>query len=236
MMKRHIIDQLEKLTGHRFKNEDRLKRALTHSSVQGLVEGNYERLEFLGDRVLGLLVAEMLYQFFPHASEGELSVRLNGLVNTQTCADIALEMGLPDMIHVGFEMKNLENRRVANMYADVIEALIAVMYLDGELVCVRPFIRKYWQDRARKMDAGRRDAKTELQEWAHTQDGAQPQYRVVKRYGPDHDPIFMVEVKVFGFAPEIGQGSSKRHAERVAAEKILRREGVWQSIEKSDHE
>ncbi|EJF81931.1 ribonuclease III [Bartonella doshiae] len=234
-MKRSMVDHLEKLTGHRFKDEEKLKRALTHSSVQDSEWGNYERLEFLGDRVLGLLIAEMLYQFFPQASEGELSVRLNGLVNAQTCADIALELGLSDMIHVGFEMRSLKGRRLTNMYADVIEALIAVMYLDGGLQSVRPFIQRYWQSRAQQMDAGRRDAKTELQEWAHIQGGLQPDYRVVKRSGPDHDPIFIVEVSVSGFAPEIGQGSSKRCAERMAAEKILRREGIWKTMEKNDH-
>ncbi|WP_074380851.1 ribonuclease III [Bartonella doshiae] len=234
-MKRSMVDHLEKLTGHRFKDEETLKRALTHSSVQDSEWGNYERLEFLGDRVLGLLIAEMLYQFFPQASEGELSVRLNGLVNAQTCADIALELGLSDMIHVGFEMRSLKGRRLTNMYADVIEALIAVMYLDGGLQSVRPFIQRYWQSRAQQMDAGRRDAKTELQEWAHIQGGLQPDYRVVKRSGPDHEPIFMVEVSVSGFAPEIGQGSSKRCAERMAAEKILRREGIWKTMEKNDH-
>ncbi|WP_407965089.1 ribonuclease III [Bartonella sp. C271] len=235
-MKYHVIDQLEKLTGHSFKDVDRLKRALTHSSVQSSENGNYERLEFLGDRVLGLLIAEMLYKIFPQASEGELSVRLNGLVNAQTCADIALEMGLPDMVHVGCEMKNLEGRRLANMHADVIEALIAVIYLDGGLESVRPVIQRYWQDRAKKMNAGRRDAKTELQEWAHTQDSAQPHYQVVQRYGPDHDPIFIVEVSICGYAPEIGRGSSKRQAERDAAERILRREGIWEIEGQHNHE
>ncbi len=235
-MKRLMIDQLFKLTGHRFKDEERLTKALTHSSVQDSEQGNYERLEFLGDRVLGLLIAEMLYQLFPQASEGELSVRLNHLVNAQTCADIAREMRLPDMIRVGFEMKNFEGRRLINMHADVVEALIAVIYLDGGLESVRPFIQKYWQSRAKKMDAGRRDAKTELQEWAHIQGNAQPHYQVIKRSGPDHDPVFMVEVSISGFASEIGQGSSKRYAERMAAEKILRREGVWKTVGKNDHE
>ncbi|CBI76202.1 ribonuclease III [Bartonella clarridgeiae 73] len=228
-MKHQIIDQLERLTEHSFKDADKLKKALTHSSVQSSEQGNYERLEFLGDRVLGLLIAEMLYQIFPQASEGELSVRLNGLVNAQTCADIALEMGLPNMIRVGCEMKNLEGRRLANMYADVIEALIAVIYLEGGLESVRPFIQKYWQNRAKKMNAGRRDAKTELQEWAHTKDRAHPHYQVLQRCGPDHDPIFVVEVSICGFASEIGRGSSKRQAERDAAERILRREGIWET-------
>ncbi|WP_455477423.1 ribonuclease III [Bartonella sp. B41] len=234
-MNNSIINQLERLTGYHFKDKDKLKRALTHSSVQDPENGNYERLEFLGDRILGLLIAEMLYEFFPRASEGELSVRLNGLVNAQTCADIALEMGIPDMIHVGFEMKSLEGRRLTNMYADVVESLIAVIYLGGGLESVRPFIRKYWQNRAKQMDAGRRDAKTELQEWAHVQGSAQPHYRVVKRDGPDHDPVFVVEVSISGFAPEIGKGPSKRYAERMAAEKILRREGIWKTSVKNNH-
>ncbi|MCZ2328533.1 ribonuclease III [Bartonella sp. F02] len=236
MVRSSIVSRLEKLTGYNFKDEDRLKRALTHSSVQDSEQGNYERLEFLGDRILGFLIAEMLYQFFPQASEGELSVRLNGLVNAKTCADIAQEMGLPDMVHVGFEMKNLGGRRLVNIYADVIESLIAVIYLDGGLESVRPFIQRYWKDRALQMNAGRRDAKTELQEWAHTQGNVQPQYRVVNRCGPDHDPVFMVEASVSGFEPEIGQGSSKRQAERMAAEKILRREGIWETVKGNDCE
>lgn len=235
-MDRQKIERLQEATGHIFKNEDRLRRALTHSSVQDAGQGNYERLEFLGDRVLGLLISEMLCSFFPTATEGELSVRLNGLVNAETCAEIALEIGLPDIIYVGAEMKNLDERRLANMHADVVEALIAAIYLDDGLDAVRPFINRYWQDRARQSDAARRDAKTELQEWAHTQNGAQPQYRVVRRRGPDHDPVFEVEVRISGFAPETGKGGSKRHAERAAAERLLIREGVWKPAESKEHE
>ncbi|MBI0163084.1 ribonuclease III [Bartonella sp. M0283] len=230
------VEKLEQATGHKFLNEERLRRALTHSSVQDQTHGNYERLEFLGDRVLGLLVSEMLFGFYPRASEGELSVRLNGLVNAVTCAEIAQEIGLPDIVYVGAEMKNLDERRLANMHADVVEALIAAMYLDGGLDAVRPFIRRYWEERARQSGAARRDAKTELQEWAHTQNGAQPQYRVVKRHGPDHDPVFDIEVRVAGFAPETGRGRSKREAERHAAEKLLVRESVWEETESQNNE
>lgn len=230
------IERLEKLIGYTFKDKNSLKRALTHSSVQGSEWGNYERLEFLGDRVLGFLIAEMLYQFFPQASEGELSVRLNGLVNARVCADIALGMGLSDMIYVGFEMKDLRGHRLANMYADVIEALIAAIYHDGGLEKARLFVQKYWRDRAVQMNAGRRDAKTELQEWAHTQGGVQPHYRILERLGPDHDPVFVVEANVSGFKSGIGRGNSKRHAERMAAEEILRREGVWETMKKNDRQ
>lgn len=226
-MSERNLAKLELATGHRFTNEKQLHRALTHASLQDAADGNYERLEFLGDRVLGLLISEMLCRLFPSASEGELSVRLNALVNAETCSEIAKEIGLPQMIYMGAEMKMLEGRRLSNMYADVVEALIAVIYLDGGLEAVRPFIARYWEARAKATETQRRDAKTELQEWAHQQQGAQPIYRVVKRKGPDHEPIFEVEVRILGFAPANGIGRSKRHAERAAAEQLLCREGVW---------
>ncbi|EJF90632.1 ribonuclease III [Bartonella tamiae] len=235
-MEHHVIEKLEKSTGHHFKNILRLERALTHASLQDASKGNYERLEFLGDRVLGLLVSEALCEIFSDASEGELSIRLNGLVNAETCAEIAMEIDLPEMIYVGAEMKNLDDRRLANIHADVVEALIAVIYLDGGLDAVRPFIHRYWDDRARQSHAGRQDAKTELQEWAHTQNSAHPNYRIVKRRGPDHDPIFEIEVRISGFAPEIGKGRSKRLAERAAAEKLLIREGVWPKTERCEND
>lgn len=231
MIQRH---HLEEITNHRFLNEQRLTEALTHSSARSSLEGNYERLEFLGDRVLGLLIAEMLCSFFPKASEGELSVRLNALVNAETCATIALEAQIPPMIIMSPEMRNLDGRRLVNTYADVVESLIAVIYLDGGLEAVRPFIQRFWQMRAQQQGAGRRDAKTELQEWAHQQNGSQPLYKVLKRTGPDHDPMFDVEVRLSGFAPASGKGRSKRSAERAAAETLLKREGVWYKTEKAD--
>jgi len=219
--------QLEKATGHRFKDRIRLERALTHASVQDAGKGNYERLEFLGDRVLGLVVAEMICCIFPDATEGELSVRLNALVNAEVCTQIAEEIGLPGMIHMGPEMKSLEGRRLGNMYADVVEALIAVIYLDGGLEAARLFVFRYWDERIRRSENQRRDAKTELQEWAHRQGGVQPIYRILRRKGPDHEPVFEVELRVSGFASTRGKGQSKRQAERAAAEEMLYREGVW---------
>jgi len=227
LMSERYVKQLGKITGHRFRDKTLLLQALTHSSMQDADRGNYERLEFLGDRVLGLVIAEMIYRLFPDATEGELSVRLNALVNAEACAQIAEEIGLPDMIHMGVEMRSLKGRRLGNMYADVVEAVIAVIYLDGGLEAVRPFIYRYWDRRVRQSESQRRDAKTELQEWAHRQGGAQPLYRVLKRKGPDHDPMFEVEVWVSGFASAKGKGQSKRQAERAAAEELLCREGVW---------
>ncbi|MEN5297397.1 ribonuclease III [Brucella sp. TWI559] len=218
---------LEERTGHRFLNLKRLERALTHSSVQGPSRPNYERLEFLGDRVLGLVVAEMLFESFPDAPEGELSVRLNALVNAETCAEIADEIRLADLIQTGSDIKSLNDKRLLNVRADVVEALIATIYMDGGLDAARRFIKRYWQGRSLETGAARRDAKTELQEWAHQQGNVHPSYVVLDRSGPDHDPSFTVEVTVKGFAPETGEGRSKRIAEQSAAEAMLYRESVW---------
>ncbi|RCL00968.1 MAG: ribonuclease III [Candidatus Tokpelaia sp. JSC188] len=222
------IKQLEKAIGHRFQNKARLEQAMTHASLKSASQGNYERLEFLGDRVLGFLIAEILNQLFPDASVGELSIRFNRLVNAEVCAQVAEEIGLLDKVRMGTEMKSLEGRRIFSIHADVVEALIAVIYLDGGLEAVRPFIHRYWDKRIHGLDSQRRDAKTQLQEWAHQQDRAQPFYRVLKRHGPDHDPLFEVEVQVSGFAPTRGSGQSKRQAERAAAEKMLCQENVWE--------
>lgn len=219
--------ELEKITGHHFTDKARLVQALTHSSVQNAQGGNYERLEFLGDRVLGIVTAEMLFRLFPDMKEGDLSVRLNALVNADTCAQIAEEIGLLTMIHMGPEMRGLSARRLCNIYADAVEALIAVIYLDGGLAAARAFIERYWGARARDSVNLRRDSKTELQEWAHQKTGEPPRYRVVKCKGPAHDPVFEIEVRINGFAPATGRGRSKRQGEQAAAEEMLVREGVW---------
>jgi ribonuclease-3 len=173
----------------------------------------------------------MLFEAFPEAPEGELSVRLNALVNAETCAAIADEIGLADLIHTGSDIKSLNDKRLLNVRADVVEALIATIYLDGGLEAARSFIKRYWKKRSLETGAGRRDAKTELQEWAHQQGNVHPSYSVLSRSGPDHDPLFVVEVQVQGFAPENGEGRSKRIAEQSAAEAMLYREGVWKRDE-----
>ncbi|WP_320199347.1 ribonuclease III [Agrobacterium sp. rho-13.3] len=222
------IGRLEALIGYEFKEKARLDRALTHASARSAKEGNYERLEFLGDRVLGLCVAEMLFATFRHATEGELSVRLNQLVSADSCAAIADEMALHLFIRTGSDVKKLTGKTMLNVRADVVESLIATIYLDGGLEASRKFILKYWQKRAVSVDAGRRDAKTELQEWAHAKFTATPSYRIDERTGPDHDPSFTVTVEIPGVAPETGVDRSKRAAEQMAATRLLEREGVWQ--------
>lgn len=218
--------KLETLIGHEFVEKERLDRALTHASAR-TDKGNYERLEFLGDRVLGLCIAELLFRTFGTAAEGELSVRLNALVNAETLAEIADEIGLTELIRAGSEVKTLAGRKRVNIRADALESLIAALYLDGGLDVARRFVLRYWEPRSRVTGAARRDPKTELQEWAHQAAAATPSYQIESREGPDHDPVFKVSVRVGQFTPAYGTGRSKREAEQAAAASMLQREGVW---------
>lgn len=222
------LADLEARTGHKFSNLARLDRALTHSSAKSMAGTDYERMEFLGDRVLGLCIAELLFSNFPSANEGELSVRLNALVNADTLAEVADEIGLHEFIRTGADVRDLTSDRQRNMRADVVESLIATIYLDGGLAAANKFIRRYWSERSKHNMAARRDAKTELQEWAHKHFSIVPNYREISRDGPDHEPTFVIEVSVAKLDPERAQGRSKRLAEQSAAEKILIREGIWE--------
>jgi ribonuclease-3 len=222
---------LKEPTGHLFRDHVRLRRALTHASARGSTGADYERLEFLGDRVLGLIVADLLFNAFPAASEGELSLRLNALVNAETLAEIADEVGLPQLIHAGAEIRSMEGRKRVNLRADALESLIAALYLEGGIETARRFILRYWEPRSKALRQARRDPKTELQEWAHQAAGAIPAYTLEGREGPDHDPLFIISVKVGGYEPASGIGRSKREAEQAAAMAVLLREGVWSKEE-----
>jgi ribonuclease-3 len=223
-----LADVLRERTGHDFADLERLQRALTHASARGVRSGaDYERFEFLGDRVLGLVVADMLFKAFPAAAEGELSVRLNALVNAEALAEIADEIGLTEFIRAGSEVKTLAGRKRVNIRADALESLIAALYLDGGLDVARRFITRYWEPRSKITGAARRDPKTELQEWAHQAAAATPSYQVEGREGPDHDPVFTVSVRVGTFEPAVGTGRSKREAEQAAAAIMLQRQGAW---------
>ncbi|NRP71164.1 Ribonuclease 3 [Ensifer psoraleae] len=220
--------RLEAVIGYQFVEKERLDRALTHSSARNAKGSNYQRLEFLGDRVLGLCVAELLFQTFRDANEGELSVRLNQLVSAESCAKVADDLSLHEFIRTGSDVKKITGKHMMNVRADVVESLIAAIYLDGGLEAARRFVLLHWTARAASADGARRDAKTELQEWAHARFGVAPKYRTDDRSGPDHDPRFTVTVEVMGLAPETGTDRSKRGAEQVAATRLLEREGVWQ--------
>jgi ribonuclease III len=222
---------LKEPTGHLFRDHVRLRRALTHASARGSTGADYERLEFLGDRVLGLAIADLLFNAFPAASEGELSLRLNALVNAETLAEIADEVGLPQLIHAGGEIRSMEGRKRVNLRADALESLIAALYLEGGIETARRFILRYWEPRSKALREARRDPKTELQEWAHQAAGAVPAYTLESREGPDHDPLFTIRVKVGDYEPASGIGRSKREAEQAAAMAVLLREGVWGRVE-----
>jgi ribonuclease-3 len=225
---RALAAALEATAGLTFSDHERLRRALTHASARAKDAGSdYERMEFLGDRVLGLVVAEFLYQKFPEASEGELSLRLNAMVNAETLAEISEAIGLPELINAGNEMRSLEGRKRVNLRADALESLIAAIYLEGGLGAARNFIQRHWSARSSAVGEPRRDPKTELQEWSHQVGGGVPVYNIEGREGPDHDPLFTISVKLLGFEPATGSGRTKRQAETAAAAAILKREGVW---------
>lgn len=226
-----LAEAVERRTGIAFHQKGLLLEALTHASARGAKGSDYQRLEFLGDRVLGLVVAEMLYHAFPDAPEGELSVRLNALVNAETLAEVTDHLGLDELIHIGSDLKALAARKQVNLRSDVMEALIAVIYLQDGLEAARRFIHANWENRSRRPLAARQDPKTALQEWAHQVSGAAPEYVVESRDGPDHDPVFTVAVNIKGYEGGRGRGRSKREAEQVAATEILIREGVWQKAE-----
>ena len=223
------IAEFEELIGYTFSNHERVKRALTHARATRKPGDNshYERLEVLGDRVLGVCIAEMLFEAFPTAPEGELSVRLNALVSGKTCAAIADEIGLHAFITTGNDVKRVTGKRMRSVRADVVESVIAAIYLDGGLEQERHFITRYWKGRLHETGAGIRDSKTALQEWAHSHQNETPTYKLLEKTGPDHDPLFRVSVAIDGIEDGQGRGRSKRAAEQAAARSVLLREGVW---------
>lgn len=227
------LGELEQRIGYQFSSLESLHKALTHASAIRRNTDNYqyERLEFLGDRVLGLVVSELLFETFPNAEEGELSLRLNALVSGKTCAEIADEIKLHEYIRTGTDLKHLTSKRMQGVRADVVEAMIAAVYLDGGLGAAACVVKKLWQKRLFLADAARRDSKTALQEWAHSQKLGTPNYQLVDQSGPDHDPLFTVTVHLENNEGAEGKGRSKRSAEQRAARKVLEREGIWQAEE-----
>jgi len=213
---------LEEKLGHRFADPALLKRALTHASAASTLSN--ERLEFLGDRVLGLVVAETLHARYPDESEGPLTVRLHALVRAEACAKVAEAVELPAYVHLagpGFD----SHRARAAILSDVCEAVIAALYLDGGMAASRAFIKRHWAEMLDDpgLGAEMRDAKTRLQEWAQGRGLPPPAYRETARSGPAHAPHFVIEASVEGMAPETGEGGSKREAEQDAAAKLLAR-------------
>jgi ribonuclease III len=226
---RRTASVLENRIGYRFRDAALLTIALTHiSALKGPRNraGSYQRLEFLGDHVLGLVISDMLFRSFPKADEGELSRRLADLVRKETCAEIAVSIELGAAIKLGSSEANAGARRRPAILADVCEALIGAVYLDGGYAGASALVERLWQERMRATAQPLRDPKTVLQEWAQARGLPTPAYREVARSGPDHSPEFRVAVQLPNFAPAEGLGRSKRAAEQAAAAAMLTREGV----------
>ena len=225
------LDALEARVGHRFADRRLLERALTHTSAVTNAAESYQRMEFLGDRVLALTVAGMVYRAFPQADEGELARRLNALVKRETCAEVARELCLGEVMRLGSGEAQSGGRGKTAILGDVAEALIAAIHLDAGFETARIFVESRWTERMMAARGPLRDAKTTLQEWLQGRGLAAPGYRLVSRSGPDHDPLFTIAVDIAGVDGETGTGRSKREAEQNAATRVLVREGLWKDTD-----
>lgn len=215
------LGDLEQQLGHAFRDKALIKRALTHASSSGVASN--ERLEFFGDRVLGLVIAEKLHELYPSDTEGALALKFNALVRKEACAAAAAAAGLPDHLILANSEAVSGGRNKAVIVAGACEAVIAALYLDGGMEAARNFIERYWSDAFAALNDDMRDPKTALQEWA--QSGSMkttPLYRLLNREGPDHAPRFIVEVSA-GNERATGEGHSKREAEQAAAAAMLER-------------
>ncbi len=215
--------ELSDIIGYRF-SEPRLARAaLTHRSAAGRGVPTYERLEFLGDRVLALVVADLLYENFPDEEEGALAKRLVALVRRETLAEVAEDLGLGALLALSKGEEDAGGRENPAILADACEAVIGAIFRDGGLAPARDFVGRHWRPLMAREERPPKDAKTTLQEWAQGSGYDLPEYSMVGRRGPDHAPRFTIEVQVADFPPERGEGATKRMAEQVAAERLLRR-------------
>ncbi len=222
------LAELEERIGYTFRDQNLLALALTHMSSATAVErGNYQRLEFLGDRVLGLAASELLYRAFPQASEGDLSRRFSEVVRRESCAAVARGWETGAYLWLGSGESSSGGRANTAILADVCEAILGAVFLDGGYEAARTVVELGFRERIAAAGEARRDAKTELQEWAQAQALPTPTYTVAEQSGPQHAPVFRIAVKVRGVDKAFGTGSSKRAAEQDAARGLLLREGVW---------
>jgi ribonuclease-3 len=223
------LGQLSARLGHEFADATLLKLALTHASARPGSKPNEdnERLEFLGDRVLGLAVAELLTRRFPDASEGELACWFNYLVRTETCAEVAQSWALGDFILMSGGEAGSGGRRKKTILANACEAVLGAIFADAGYEPARAVVNREWEPHLDVLEQAAPDAKSALQEWAQGKQLPLPRYVEIAREGPDHAPRFTAEVQVEGVGPERGAGASKREAEQAAALAMLMREGIW---------
>lgn len=224
------LTPLQRTLGHKFRDKALLRQALTHASARaGEAAQDNERLEFLGDRVLGLAIAELLCEAHPDAHEGELARQFNLLVQRDACAEVAAGMALGEHLRLSGSELTSGGRGKASILADACEAVLGAVFLDAGFDATRKLVRKFWQPRLMAGKEAPRDPKTALQEWAQGRKLGLPAYVQIERAGPDHAPRFTSEVRIDGVKPARGQGPNKRLAEQEAARALLRREGIWET-------
>ncbi|RME16768.1 MAG: ribonuclease III [Alphaproteobacteria bacterium] len=207
--------------GHRFRRPELLVRALTHGSIASPTRPDNQRLEFLGDRVLGLVMAEALLAADETATEGQLAPRFNTLVRKETCADVAREIDLGAVLKLGRSEMMTGGRRKQALLGDALEAVIAAVYLDAGFETARTVVTRLWGRRIETVEADARDAKTALQEWAQARRLPPPRYVEVARSGPDHAPVFTIEARLENGETARAEAPSKRAAEQQAAAILL---------------
>lgn len=211
------IERLEAILKHKFKKPELLHKALVHSSVNPHADQNYERLEFLGDRVLGVSIASLLYRIFSHEPEGNLSQRFTGLVCRETVAQVGRTLHLGDFMIVG----NEDIRENESVLCDVCEAVIGAIYIDAGVEGAINFVNNHWRELIDRNVAPPKDSKTLLQETAHVKNLGQPVYRLIGRSGSEHEPVFEIAVSMEGAGEVVGHGRNKKAAEFDAAAKML---------------
>ena len=226
-----VLTQLFERLGYAFKNRSLIELALTHASARPSLKPNEdnERLEFLGDRILGLAIAELLTASFPDASEGELARRFNQLVRAETCAEVAQDWELGKLILMSGGEADSGGRGKKTILANACEAVLGAIFIEGGYQAARDVVFRFWATELASLDLALPDAKSILQEWAQGRRLSLPRYVEIAREGPDHKPRFTTEVQIDGVAPERGHGANKRAAEQAAALAMLLREGVWQA-------
>lgn len=215
------LDAFARRLGHRFQTPEHLIRALTHPSIATPSRPDNQRLEFLGDRVLGLVVAEALLRADRDAAEGTLAPRFNALVRKETCADIARSIDLGSVLKLGRSEMMSGGRRKDALLADAMEAVIAAVYLDAGFEAARDVVMAHWNPRIDAVEDDARDPKSALQEWAQAQGQTPPDYLERGRDGPDHAPVFTIEARLSDGRAEAAKAGSKRQAEQMAAKALL---------------
>ena len=225
MKKSEAIRSFEQRLGYEFSNLSLLVEALTHSSIASDFRKDNQRLEFLGDRVLGLVMAEALLEIDQTAPEGTLAPRFNALVRKETCAEVARQIELGGVLKIGRSEMLSGGRRKDALLGDGMEAVIAAIYKDGGFEIAKTIIIELWGDRIKNVKVDARDAKTMLQEWAQARGQNPPNYEVISRSGPDHAPDFLVKVILASGETSEAMAGSKRQAEQMAAKALLQKIG-----------